>query len=751
MQMKKHIAKFLAFLLVFGSFAIHIPALEVQAADQAETLVSVARSQIGVKERSSNSDDILYNDWYYGRRVNNNGVAAKYAWCAVFVSWCADQAGISTSIIPKTANTTDMKNRLINSGGSSHLKGSGYAPKCGDIIFFGSNASQHVGIVKSSSGNTVYYIDGNNTQTNPHGVHDSSCSLSAGNLWGFVTPNYTSSSPDIPAPSLRAWISDTGMGGVSSNCRTGRRYYLCYELIDSASGRRFNEVASANYTITETFYKPDGSVAFSYSYDNSDNNWISHVPQEAGVYRGKVEITGDYIGDTEVSFEVKEHKVMLHTWFSESKMGESTSTSKKGITYYLCYEIIDSETGELTSDLDGQSYTVTETIYKPDGSVGGTHSYSNSLSNWIGFRLDDEGTYKGVVTFTQNDYSANSNSETTVAHTHSYTSKITRKATCTRAGVKTFQCSCGKEYTETIPKTGHKWDKGRVTKQAGSASDGVYTYTCTSCGAVKTEKIPATGTKPGEGGTPASPSNPKPNVPSDSKPSSGQNLPSNSGTNTPTDTPAGTDVDNRDGALEKEEEDSLEMGDVFQDSKGKAEYEVVSVNGAAVCVEYTESTDANVSAVKIPNTVKAPDGTVCKVTSIGSGAFKKNKKIKKVLIGSNVKSIGSNAFSGCRSLTTVNLGKNLSDIGTNAFSGCTNLKNLAIPDKVKKIGSNAFYGCKNLKKLNIKTTKLTSKGLGKKAFKGIPSKAAVQVPKGKAKAYIKLFRKKGLSRTIKIK
>lgn len=181
--MKKHMAKFLVFLLMFGSLAIHIPALEVQAADQAEAIVAVAKSQIGVKERSSNSDDIFYNDWYYGRRVNNNGIAAKYAWCAVFVSWCADQAGIPASVIPKTANTTDMKNRLINSGGSSHLKGSGYAPRCGDIIFFGSNASQHVGIVKFSSGNTVYYIDGNNTQTNPHGVHDSSCSLSAGNLW----------------------------------------------------------------------------------------------------------------------------------------------------------------------------------------------------------------------------------------------------------------------------------------------------------------------------------------------------------------------------------------------------------------------------------------------------------------------------------------------------------------------------------------------------------------------------------------
>ena len=56
-----------------------------------------------------------------------------------------------------------------------------------------------------------------------------------------------------------------------------------------------------------------------------------------------------------------------------------------------------------------------------------------------------------------------------------------------------------------------------------------------------------------------------------------------------------------------------------------------------------------------------------------------------------------------------------------------------------------------MKRLTIKTTKLTSKGLGKKAWKGIPAKAAVRVPAGKQKAYKKLFYKKGLNRKIRIK
>lgn len=209
--------------------------------------------------------------------------------------------------------------------------------------------------------------------------------------------------------------------------------------------------------------------------------------------------------------------------------------------------------------------------------------------------------------------------------------------------------------------------------------------------------------------------------------------------------------DKNDSDSEAEESDDMEEGDVFQDDSSNAEYEVIAVKGNAVCVEYTENTNPKATVIRIPATIEAADGTVCKVTSIAGSAFRKNRKIKKVIVGSNVGTIGTNAFYGCKNLTSVSLSQNLTAIGANAFSGCTKLKSLTIPSKVKKIGSNAFYGCKNLKKLTVKTTKLTSKGLGKKAWKGIPAKASVRVPAGKQKAYQKLFCKKGMSRKIKVK
>ena len=70
---------------------------------------------------------------------------------------------------------------------------------------------------------------------------------------------------------------------------------------------------------------------------------------------------------------------------------------------------------------------------------------------------------------------------------------------------------------------------------------------------------------------------------------------------------------------------------------------------------------------------------------------------------------------------------------------------------MKTIGKYAFYGCKNLKKITIQTKSLNKKNVGKKAFKGIHSKAVITVPKSKIAAYDKLLTDKGVGPKAKFK
>lgn len=62
--------------------------------------------------------------------------------------------------------------------------------------------------------------------------------------------------------------------------------------------------------------------------------------------------------------------------------------------------------------------------------------------------------------------------EKDVSHVHSYTETITKKATCTTNGTKTFKCACGDAYEETIKATGHLHKETRNKKEATETTEG---------------------------------------------------------------------------------------------------------------------------------------------------------------------------------------------------------------------------------------------------------------------------------------
>lgn len=155
-------------------------------------------------------------------------------------------------------------------------------------------------------------------------------------------------------------------------------------------------------------------------------------------------------------------------------------------------------------------------------------------------------------------------------------------------------------------------------------------------------------------------------------------------------------------------------------------YIVTSGKGKTPTVQYTAPKSTAKGTVTIPAKAKV-DGVSYRVTSIADNAFKNNKKITKVVIGSNIVTIGKNAFAKCTNITSIVIGKN-----------------------VTKIEKNAFYGCRKLKKITIKSEKLTSKSVAKYAFSRIGKKTVIKVPTSKYKAYKKMLYTKGLNKKVRI-
>lgn len=133
--------------------------------------------------------------------------------------------------------------------------------------------------------------------------------------------------------------------------------------------------------------------------------------------------------------------------------------------------------------------------------------------------------------------------------------------------------------------------------------------------------------------------------------------------------------------------------------KGNFCYKVTGEAGQTVQV--TALKNKKLTAVKINNSVSF-GGRNYKITSVASSAFKGNKTIKTMLIGTNVTEIGSNAFAGCTRLKKATFGRKVTNIGEKAFFGCKKLKNLIFKGvKAPKIGSQAFQGIRKKYKLTI--------------------------------------------------
>lgn len=122
-------------------------------------------------------------------------------------------------------------------------------------------------------------------------------------------------------------------------------------------------------------------------------------------------------------------------------------------------------------------------------------------------------------------------------------------------------------------------------------------------------------------------------------------------------------------------------------------------------------------------------GSTYKVTKAGAEVmvYKTSKVARSVTIPATIKAKG--------------ITYKVTAIGTKAFNGNKKLKKVTIGANIKKISNNAFFKCKSLKMVTIKSVLLTKKTANKKAFKGVNKKMVIKVPKKMKKAYVKIFKR----------
>lgn len=401
----------------FASYSTGYPNTWKNSGNQAKDITQIALTQVGYEETGDNHTK--YNAWYYGSDIN-------VAWCAIFISWCANQAGVSTSVIAKNAMASGFStsNMSSNSYGCPAYAFGTTTAKAGDIIYVGTGDwTGHVGLVYAVDNDYVYTVEGNSSDK----VTKVKYSASTGHrVWGdyvssariifYARPNYSGSSKTTTTTTTESTTTTTTENSTTTTTTAENATTTTTEASSSVT----TEASSTTVTATAAdgtvisvngvsqsavTVNADGTVNYpTGTYTLTDNvNILSKADQNSSIVgtvkKGTVvnvmEVSGTY-GSVNVNglagwISLEHAKVGgLDTSVDADDTVSGTSSTEDNTTYYIgTYEL--NTTMTLRSEADKSSTAIgylkegtTVTVTKLSGRFG--YVNVNGKEGWVSLK-----------------------------------------------------------------------------------------------------------------------------------------------------------------------------------------------------------------------------------------------------------------------------------------------------------------------------------------------------------------------------
>ena len=459
------------------------------------------------------SDAVNWANAQIGKSLDQDGVYG--AQCVDLIRYYYQFLGVS----PVSGNGCDYAKNSLPGGWQRIKTYNGFIPQPGDIAVwtYASSSYGHVAIVTSADSSRMNVVEQNGST---HITRSHSYSYSYGTFYGVIRPNFASGS---------------GGGTTKQPVNLGDNFYAyivkmdSWKHIENNNGNvciannndnydpkqiwHFIRQSDNSYKIINTYddkyldadncgtergtnvkvYGDTGSVAqkwFVYSNGGAYNicaSYSSNLVLDS--------VSGGNDGGTNIQlYDSNNSSAQIFSIYDIIADGAGYNKPERPAKVSLSTTVNDKQvtvkwnTSPLKGSFDKREYDIRiddnngKRVYEKFGITG--TSYTVNLSSY--------GKYKVTVAAVNSKYyNYYTMSDTYNICLHSYNSKVTKSATCSSTGIKTYTCTiCGATKTETISKTAHSYDSGRITTQANCYQNGVKTYTCTTCGATKTETIP---------------------------------------------------------------------------------------------------------------------------------------------------------------------------------------------------------------------------------------------------------------------
>lgn len=249
----------------------------------------------------------------------------------------------------KSTLSTYLKTTLYNSGNEASSTGRGY------IAHYTLN----------NLGKHTHSYSSNYESAHPHKVY---AKCSCGDWYYTGDTKYLDSCSDCwDKNRVDVWASRVNETTELSEGIVKNRYQFWFKFANKDTGALYNSYGSIRgYKSKISVYNPDGSELYSYTYDDSDYNWIRAIPEKIGKYKIEIVLTGNITAKYSEYFEVKSdaqitfdtgHLIMVK---GQSKSFYAEATGNWPKNSYLKESI---NTNIATAKRDG--HTITITAVKP--------------------------------------------------------------------------------------------------------------------------------------------------------------------------------------------------------------------------------------------------------------------------------------------------------------------------------------------------------------------------------------------------
>lgn len=184
-----------------------------------DTLLSVARGQIGYSRWDDPETGTKYGRWYaemYGPAwLGGNGVP----YCAMFVSWVFDRAGVKVKWLPDTY-CPNIHSRIESTNDDYSSKNA----EPGDVVLFDwqrDGEDDHVGIVEENTGSYLVTIEGN-TSSGSSGSQGNGGKVARRTRSYAVTtiigrPDFSADARWVSSKDGKSWWYDHGDGSYATS------------------------------------------------------------------------------------------------------------------------------------------------------------------------------------------------------------------------------------------------------------------------------------------------------------------------------------------------------------------------------------------------------------------------------------------------------------------------------------------------------------------------------------------------------